>query len=154
VGNGVGTGSWPDLIGDPNAVPSGSGAAGGFGPLFSNPGAFVAPRGLTLGDAGRNIVRNPRQTNFDMGLYKHFPIHESVSLEFRAEAFNVFNHTQFGYIAGDAGSAGGNSGISSFSNGASCYEGSNNTACSSEGFLRPAGAHNARILQLALKLIF
>jgi hypothetical protein len=154
VANGVGTGSWPDLIGDPNAVPAGSGAAGGFGPLFSNPAAFAAPRGLTFGDAGRNIARNPRQTNFDMGLYKHFPIHESVSLEFRAEAFNVFNHTQWGYIAGDAGSAGGNSGISSFSNGASCYEGPNNTACSSEGFLRPAGAHNARILQLALKLIF
>ncbi len=110
VANGTGTGSRPDLVGDPNAVGSGSGptSIGGtqFGPLLVNPSAFAAPQGLTFGDAGRNIVRNPNQTNFDMAIYKHFPIRESMSFEFRAEAFNVFNHTEFGYIGGDAGSAG------------------------------------------------
>ena len=30
-----------------------------------------------------------------MTLLKHFKIRESGQLEFRAEAFNVFNHTQF-----------------------------------------------------------
>jgi len=162
VANGTGTGSRPDLIGNPNTrIPgSGAGILGGnlYGPLLYNPGAFAAPRGLTFGDEPRNVVRNPRQTNFDMGLYKHFPVHEQMNFEFRAEAFNVFNHTEWGYIGGDAGSAGDNSGISTFSNSLGCYAGPNNSAndpsCLSGGVLRPAAAHNARILQLALKFIF
>jgi hypothetical protein len=162
VANGTGTGSRPDLIGDPNARVPDSGPAnlGGiqYGPLLVNPGAFAAPRGLSFGDAGRNIVRNPRQTNFDMAIYKRFPVRESVSFEFRAEAFNVFNHTEFGYIGGDAGSAGGNSPIGSFSNSVGCYAGPNNSAndpsCLGGGLLRPALAHEARVLQLALQLFF
>ncbi len=162
VANGIGTNSRPDVVGNPNASFAGSGAGliGGspFGPLVGNPAAFVAPQGLTFGNEGRNVLRNPRQTNFDMALYKHFPIKERVSLEFRAEAFNVFNHTEFGYIGGDAGSAGGNSGLSSFTNSASCYAGPNNSindqSCLSGGLLRPAAAHEARVLQLALKLFF
>jgi hypothetical protein len=162
VANGTGTSSRPDLIGDPNARIAGSGAGvingSIFGPLLVNPAAFAAPRGLTFGDAGRNIVRNPRQTNFDMAIYKHFPVREAMSFEFRAEAFNVFNHTEFGYIGGDAGSAANNSGINSASNSVGCYAGPNNTpddpSCLGAGLLRPAAAHNPRILQLALKLIF
>lgn len=158
VANGTGTNSRPDLIGNPNTRIPDSGAGGGFGPLLFNPGAFVAPRGLTFGNAGRNIVRNPRQTNFTMALFKRFPIHESVALEFRAEAFNVFNHTEWGYIAGDTGSAGGNSGLSSFANSIGCYAGPNNSAnassCLEGGLLRPNNAHLARTLQLGLKLIF
>jgi hypothetical protein len=152
-------GSRPDLIGNPNTRIPDSGATSSFGPLFYNPGAFAAPRGLTFGDAGRNIVRNPRQTNFDMALFKHFPIHESVAFEFRAEAFNVFNHTEWGYVYGDAGSAAGNSpNLTTYSNSVGCYVGPNNTpndpSCLSGGLLRPATAHNARILQLGMKLIF
>jgi len=162
VANGTGTSSRTDLIGDPNTRVPDSGAttiSGSiFGPLLFNPGAFAAPRGLTFGNAGRNIVRNPRQTNFDMALFKHFPIHESLALEFRAEAFNVFNHTEWGYIAGDAGSAGGNSGLTSYANSVGCYAGPNNSAndpsCLSGGLLRPNNAHLARTLQLGLKLIF
>ncbi len=162
VANGVGTNSRPDVIGNPNAIGSGSGAgqiSGNiFGPLVANPAAFAAPQGLTFGNEGRNLLRNPRQTNFDMALYKHFPIKERMSVEFRAEAFNVFNHTEFGYIGGDAGSAGGNSGLSSLTNSASCYAGPNNSindqSCLSGGLLRPTSAHQARVLQLALKLLF
>ena len=158
VGNGVGTGSYPDLIGDPTqGIPHMTGGVG-FGPLFGNPSVFVAPRGLTFGDAGRNILRNPRQTNFDMALYKHFPIKERASLEFRAEAFNIFNHTQWGYIGGGGGSAANNSPIASFTNSVGCYGGSNLNAgdqsCAGSGFLSPNGAHNPRILQLGLKLSF
>src|SRR5579863_7812411 len=65
---GSGHGSYPDLVGDPNspkpAVPPGS----SFGPAYGNPGAFVAPVGLTFGDSPRNILRNPLTTNFDMAL--------------------------------------------------------------------------------------
>lgn len=155
-------GSRPDLIGNPNTrIPdSGAGILGGslFGPLLYNPGAFAAPRGLTFGTAGRNIVRNPRQTNFDMALFKRFPIHESVSLEFRAEAFNVFNHTEWGYVYGDGGSAAGNSGLTSYANSVGCYTGPNNTpndpSCLGGGLLRPGATHLERHLQLGLKLIF
>jgi hypothetical protein len=158
VGNGVATAnSRVDVIGNPNTGKT-SGAGNGFGPLLFNPTVLVAPVGLTFGDSGRNLLHNPRQTNFDMALFKSFPVKESMRFEFRAEAFNVFNHTEFGYIGGDTGSAANNSAITAFANSASCYLGPNLSAgdqnCLGGGFLRPAGAHNARILQLALKFIF
>lgn len=166
VGNGVATAaSRPDIIGNPRSGGT-TGPENGFGPLFFNPAVFVAPVGLTFGDSGRNILNNPRQTNFDMALFKSIPVRESMRFEFRAEAFNVFNHTEFGYIAGDTGSAANNSAITSFANASSCYAGANLSAgdpsClagganagANIGFLRPAGAHNARILQLALKFVF
>jgi hypothetical protein len=40
-------------------------------------------------------VKGPGQFNFDMSLSKILPITEGTHLEFRAEAFNVWNHTQF-----------------------------------------------------------
>ncbi len=79
-----------------------------------------------------------------MGLFKLFPIRsESRALQFRAEAFNVFNHTQW-------------NGINA---GASCYGGPDNSAGDAscvitQTFLHPSGAHNPRILQLSLKFLF
>jgi hypothetical protein len=66
--------------------------------------------------------------NFDMALFKHFAVTESKAFEFRAEAFNIFNHTEFAPIAGDGGSATYNGGPSSGTNMASCYGGANNSA--------------------------
>src|SRR4029077_8653524 len=159
VANGTGFGSYPDLVGDPNSgIPPTPPRSSFLGPLYGNPAAFVAPRGLSFGDAGRNILRNPRQTNFDMALFKHFAIKESMSVEFRAEAFNVFNHVEWGYIGGGGGSAANNSGITSGSNTLGCYGGPNNSAgdpsCLGNGPLSATGVHNARILQLALKFLF
>jgi hypothetical protein len=89
-----------------------------------------------------------------MALFKHFAIKERLSFEFRAEAFNVFNHTQWGYIGGGGGSAANNSAISSFTNSVGCNNSQADFTCSGLGFLSPNGAHNPRILQLGLKLIF
>jgi len=50
---------------------------------------------LTFGDLPRNSIRGPGLNNFDISLVKKTPIRESKSLEFRAEFFNAFNHTQF-----------------------------------------------------------
>jgi hypothetical protein len=36
----------------------------------------------------------------DLAVRRDFPIHESLRLQFRAEAFNVFNHPNFGTING------------------------------------------------------
>jgi hypothetical protein len=158
VANGVGTGSYPDLVGDPRSGIPGGSAGENLGPLFGNPAVFVAPRGLTFGNAGRNILRNPRQTNFDMALFKHFAVTERAAFEFRLEAFNVFNHTEWGYIGGSGGSAANNSSVNSGDNSIGCYGGPNNSAgdpsCAGSGFLAPNIAHNARILQLGLKFLF
>jgi hypothetical protein len=54
-----------------------------FGPLIGNPSQFVAPRGLTFGDAGRNFLNNPSRINFDMALLKHIKIRESGQLKLR-----------------------------------------------------------------------
>ena len=145
--------SQPDIVADPSAGVVQNKVAG-FGPIFFNPAAFVAPRGLTFGDVGRNTLVNPRRTNFDMALFKHFAITERVSFEFRAEAFNVFNHTEFAWLGGGAGSAGGNSPFSNATNSAACYEGTNFSADCGSAFLRAAAAHNGRILQFGAKLIF
>ncbi len=164
VANGVGTGSRPDLIGNPNkdAIPAGYGP-NGFGPLLVNPTAFAAPQGLTFGNTPRNDARNPHQINFDMAIYKHFVINEHAAFEFRTEAFNVFNHTEWGYIAGGAGSAGGNGSYTGGSSSIGCYGDNGNAgdpSCVNDNvnnpnnFLRPGASHNARILQLALKFIF
>jgi len=93
-----------------------------------------------------------------MALFKHFPIKERAAFEFRAEAFNIFNHTEWGPVGGDAGSAAYN-GFSSNTNAANCFGGANNSAgdvscLGNSSFLYIGIAHPARILQLGAKLIF
>ena len=95
VANGFGGGNYADLIGDPGTKPPTKFVQGVAGPLLFNPAAFAAPRGLTFGNSGRNLLRNPRRTNFDMALFKTVAMSDVKSFEFRAEAFNVFNHTQW-----------------------------------------------------------
>jgi hypothetical protein len=159
--SGVVVGSYADVIGNPKSgFPSASDSdQPGFAGLLYNPGAFAAPRGLTFGDSGRNFLRNPSRTNFDMALFKHFAIKESKAFEFRAEAFNIFNHTEWAPINGDAGSGAYNSGLASFTNAMSCYAGANNSAgdpgcVSTSPFLHLGAAHAARILQFGMKFIF
>ncbi|MGO9241943.1 MAG: TonB-dependent receptor domain-containing protein [Bryobacteraceae bacterium] len=49
-----------------------------------------------FGDLGRNAFRAPDLEQWDLGVDKRFRIRESVGLQFRAEFFNVMNHTNFG----------------------------------------------------------
>ena len=59
----------------------------------------------------RNSFRGPGAWSFDSSVGKTFPIHEQISLEFRAEGFNLFNHHNL-YIQGgnnDIGGGGGGS---------------------------------------------
>ncbi len=57
---------------------------------------FSSPAPYTYGNAGRDILFGPGRVNWDMSLFKNFVIREQTRFEFRAEAFNVFNHPQFG----------------------------------------------------------
>ena len=61
-----------------------------------SPSAFGTPAPYTYGNAGRNTLVGPGRTNWDMSLLKNFVIREEARVEFRAEAFNVLNHPQFG----------------------------------------------------------
>jgi len=56
---------------------------------------FKVPDRYTIGNAGRNILRGPGINNWDLAIFKNFQFTESIYLQFRAEAFNAFNHSQF-----------------------------------------------------------
>jgi hypothetical protein len=159
VANGVGAGSYPDVVSFTGAPGPGNGNNPlSFGPILGNPNEFAAPQGLTFGNAGRNFLNNPSRLNFDMSLLKHFKTSESTSLEFRAEVFNVFNHPQFEIYDPNKGNTG--------SNTISCYGGPENLAgyqsTSSGGvdcltgnsFLHPVDAHRPRTMQFGLKFFF
>ncbi len=59
-------------------------------------GSYGIPAQYTYGNAGRDTLRGPHRTNLDLSLFKSFVIKEQTRFEFRAEAFNVLNHPQFG----------------------------------------------------------
>jgi hypothetical protein len=56
---------------------------------------FSLPAANHFGNSGPNILTGPGVNNWDIGLGKLFTLHESMSLQFRADAFNAFNHAQF-----------------------------------------------------------
>jgi hypothetical protein len=76
--------------------------------LFANQtsalGAFAFPFGGDTGD--RNSLRGPHYVNNDMALLKNFKIGEKYTLQFRAEAFNAFNHPSFNNPNISSGTAG------------------------------------------------
>jgi hypothetical protein len=127
VGNGIGTGSRPDLVGDPHSGFSSNQEPTVAGKLFYNPNAYAVPTGLTFGDVGRNTLNLPGRLNFDVGVFKRFTITERTGLDFRWENFNFFNHTQFNGI---------------------------NSSFTSTGFLVLNSAHAPRRMQFGLRFYF
>ncbi len=57
---------------------------------------FVYPGAFQIGNAGRNIFRNPAFYEVDASLSKRFKITERQSVSLRGEAYNLFNHPNFG----------------------------------------------------------
>jgi hypothetical protein len=106
-----------------------------------NTSAFTCPGGTTpgpcgtapaagfgfYGDAQTGIIRGPGQELFDMSLSKEFHFTERDFLEFRAEAFNTFNHTN---------------------------PGNPNTTLGNASYGQVTSALDPRILELALRLKF
>jgi hypothetical protein len=60
-----------------------------------NPNAFVLPGLGTFGNAQGNILRGPDFRNVDLSVFKTTVVTERISVQFRAEAFNLFNRTNF-----------------------------------------------------------
>jgi hypothetical protein len=145
--------SYPDVV---RGLPRPGNNYQSFGPLIGNPSEFVAPRGLTFGDAGRNFLNNPSQLNFDMALAKFFKITEGSQLQFRAEAFNIFNHTEFRVYDPDNPGSNGNNVVSCYAGPvySAGYKGSSADCVTGASFLHPVDAHRARTMQFALKYSF
>jgi hypothetical protein len=66
-----------------------------------NINAFAVPAVGTWGSLGRNAGRGPGYYEIDAALEKSTPLTERLNLEFRAEAFNLFNHPIYGDPASD-----------------------------------------------------
>ncbi len=78
----------PNLTGNPNSGPRTAGQ-------WFNTAAFTIPAPGTFGNAPRNSIIGPPVNIFDLSFSKTTRIVENVSLQFRAEAFNLFNHPNF-----------------------------------------------------------
>jgi hypothetical protein len=128
----VAVGSFADIVGDPHATPNCPALEPGTKgvPLF-NCAAYEQTQGLTFGDSGRNSLNYPRRTNFDMSVYKVFKPTERIAVQFRAEGFNIFNHTQWNGINNSV-----------------------NVPGAQTDFLYSTGAHMPRVLQFAIRITY
>jgi hypothetical protein len=61
-----------------------------------NAAAFTTPTGAVQGDLGRNALRGFGATEVDLTLRRQFKLRERLSLQARADFFNIFNHPNFG----------------------------------------------------------
>lgn len=80
-----------DLVGDP-VLPSSERTL----TRWFNTGAFAQPAPFTFGNSGRGILRGDGVMNFDLSLAKNVALGGARTLQVRMEAFNAFNHPNFG----------------------------------------------------------
>jgi hypothetical protein len=91
----------------PDRICNGSSPAGSRTLLrWFNVNCFVPPGDTWLplaqrkdfhwGDSARDPLFGPGMVGWDTGIYKNFPIHENIRLQYRFEAFNLPNHANFG----------------------------------------------------------
>jgi len=66
------------------------------GDMWFNTAAFTTPAAFTFGNVGRNSIYGPGLEKADIALQRTFPLHGTVGLDVRMEAFNAFNHTNYG----------------------------------------------------------
>ena len=116
--------SRPNVVGDPNAGPH-------TAEEWISRSAFqrldIQTQAGQFGNAGRNIARGPSYANIDVSFVRDFDLASQTRLQFRAEIFNVLNHTNFGLPVADL---------------------------NSPSFGRILSAGPPRLMQFAMKLIF
>ncbi len=130
----------PDLVGNPNASSSASGPIhnnNGIKPWYNTSayaqvcptvgGVTTCPTGARPGNSHPGSVRGPGLWRGDLSLFKNIKFTERINTQFRAEAFNVFNHTNPDLIG---------------------------TSTTSGTFGKVTSYRDPRILRLALKLYF
>ena len=107
-----------------------------------NRSAFSLPAVGTPGNVGKGQFIGPGFWDWDMSAVKNFPFTERFGMQFRAEFFNTFNHTNFSYNAAGVTSGGTTAGSVTQAN------------PSLASFGEILGAADPRILQFALKFSF
>lgn len=113
----------PDVIANPN-----TNAPHTFAQWFNKADFVQVPAGqIRPGNSPRGVLRGPGVQRWDLSLFKNTKIKERLNLQFRAEATNVFNHTNFDRIR---------------------------TTFATGTFGRVRDTRDPRIMQLALKLYF
>jgi hypothetical protein len=93
---GYNTNQRPNLVPGVSLIPAG----GSTTALWINPAAFSVPTAQTFGDAGRSIARGPDLYQLDLSLAKVVTVKERLRLQFRSDAFNIFNRAQYGQPSG------------------------------------------------------
>jgi hypothetical protein len=94
----------PRVVGNPQG---GGNATPGEPGSWVDPAAFARPARGERGDAGRYVFRGPGINNWNLSLFKNFPLGDGRRrIQFRAEAYNLLNHTQFGGNVGGTGGVG------------------------------------------------
>jgi hypothetical protein len=112
-----------------------------FTPLTALTGPFTDPGNGKLGNIGVFSYRGPRVFYADASILKNFPLIERVKLQFRMDAFNVFNHPVLGF--------------NNNQNGGTCIDCPGNGVITDiEHDASPGSATGMRQLEFALKLIF
>ena len=99
-----------------------------------NPTAFIAPppSAYTVGNERRGVIQGPGFNRLDVGVFRNFRLWHESSFQFRAEGFNVINHTNWATVNTTATSS----------------------SSSNEGFGQITATRDPRILQMGGKLTF
>jgi Carboxypeptidase regulatory-like domain len=63
---------------------------------FRDPARTLSAGQFRYGTTGRNAYRGPGYWNLDFSLFRRFALTERFKMDFRTEAYNIFNHPQFG----------------------------------------------------------
>ena len=96
-------------------------------PVSNNRGNRAGNRPDRIKDGNLLVLRGPVLANWDLSVFKNFPIKEQMRLQFRWEMFNAFNHVNYQNPSTNTGDA---------------------------RFARISSAMTARQMQMALKLLF
>jgi len=142
---GGGDGARATLTGDPNG-----GAPHTFAHWFNTSVVAVPLAGKAAtattpavqgqrGNAPKVSFYGPGMTNFDTALFKNFPVKDKVTMQFRLETYNTFNHSEFNGVNASA----------VFANASSA-----STPQTSSTFGRLSSTANPRYLQLALRISY
>jgi len=89
----------PDLVGDPNSGPK------TVAQYFNTSAFALVPAGVVRpGNEDRGVIRGPGVGRWDFSVFKNIKIREAMNVQFRAEMFNIFNHTNFDTVGTTFGS--------------------------------------------------